>query len=335
MEDKKITEPKENIVEQPNVSNSRKPVVYDKNINYEEQIEAKRIEMKAATKSNKRLSLINMIVTVALICAGLILFVQKEPSWLKFFGIGILGAAVVFLIVMYFVNKKKYPNKVKEYISFVTESYNGILFNDSEFSDVTFDLDEKIDQSEILSDYVYKDMTSFYSRNMILGTYKGANFKAIEISMNREFMDKKKTRHREVIFAGKYISFPNTLKLENRVVITTRCSGETTYDIPNGVEDLTELSHDGLTTIYGKTNADTKVLGSKFVGAVKAIKTEEPLLNVTVVVWEGHTGIYLSYSNAIINVPLEKTADFNALDLAKKQIKQALEAASLINKVSK
>jgi len=325
---KVTTTPEESIKENVETKPEEKVAI----VCVEEQIEARRQEILKDSKANKRWSLINMIIVVAAICGGLILFVQTE-KWMKYLGIGVLGAAVLYLVLTYFLTKKKYPGKVKSYIEFITDIYNKILFPDKYYLNQEIEFDGKYDQANIVSDGVYKDVTTFYSRNLVKGEYNGHSFQAAEISMNKSYVDEKKQQHKEVVFAGVYLSLPNTLKkFEGRIVITTHCSGEKTYDLPNAIDDLKESKADGATTVYAAESGVTKIIGTHLVGAIKDIKVNDPLLNLTFVIWEGHTGVYLSYSNAIINVPFEHKCEYEQIKLAGEQIKKAFDAGMLICK---
>ncbi len=297
-----------------------------------EKIEAERESVLKDFKSNKRWSVINMIVVVALTCGGLIMFVNKEIPGLMWAGVGVIGLAIAYTIFMYFWRKRKYPVHVKKYIEIVTDCYNKIIFNNPDVSELCWEIDGKIPQSDINSDFVYKDVTAFFCRDHISGTIKGTGFDTYDISMNKQFIDEKKRQCTEVLFAGKYITIRNDVSLNGRVVITTQTSGDQKYDIPNNVEDLQEISKDEDTTIYAANAEAVKALGSKFVSAAKAIKIKEPLLNFTIVVFEGHTGIYLSYSNAIINVPFDKPVNGETLNIAKEQVTEALKLATLLIK---
>ena len=57
--------------------------------------------------------------------------------------------------------------------------------------------------------------------------------------------------------------------------------------------------------------------------------TDEKLLNAVVVVWAGHTGVYLSYDDSVTVLPFEHPFDRAAQEQYKEDLLAALELSTL------
>ncbi len=264
-----------------------------------EVIEEARQNIQDKYKKNKRNSNIVTFISVALIVVAFILIVQST-AWMQYTGYGVGGATLIFMIVWYFVNRNKLPRAVKEYVKVVTTKLNGHAFRNTEFSKLQSDPNDKLQLTDILADGVYKDATSIASRNVITGEYANRSFTIGDVAMRTG--SGKKT---ENIFFGKYLTYVNDLHFEGRYVIVSK--GATIYDQPNALEDLVVLEESDNFVIYGpEGHTYKKELGTKVVPLLKQIKVDDPLLNLVVCLWAGHSAAYLSYTDAIISLPFEK-----------------------------
>ena len=268
---------------------------------YEEVIEEARQNINKSYSKQRRTSNIVMLAVVLGLVGGFILILQKGIAF-TIAGYSLIGCLVVFMVVFYFVNKNKLPNKIRDYILLVTNALNGHVFADGAYQEVKSDPNDRAELSELLAEGVYEGATNITSRNVVEGMFAGRHFQVSDVALRKGYK-----RQMENIFIGKHLSYPNNLHFEGRYVILSRREGEEAVDIPNAVNDLTILSEENGFIIYGpkdaKINKDTN---TKFVSLIKEIKVEKDLLNFALVIWAGHSAAYLSYSDAIIALPFEK-----------------------------
>lgn len=291
---------------------------------FDVQIEERRKELLAYYKKSKRISTINIIVVLSLVIGGFILFAQ-EALWMKIVGGSVMGVCVIYMLTHYLLTKKKLPTRVQGYIAFVTALFNKNDYEEPDFKDVTFNVEEKIDQSVVLADAVYKDYSNYVSRNVIKGKYKGVDFTSGEIALYAN--GEKNTR--VTIFVGKYISFPNTIKCKSRYLYNAR--GEKELDLPNNFDGITEIDTSGHIHVYGIEGVEKGASISKIVNALKSIRIDSPLLNINLVIWEGHSGVYLSFDDTVMGLPFEKEFNAVAHNKAKDIIKEVFELLNSLN----
>lgn len=292
---------------------------------FEQNIENHRQGILAQYKKNKKISNINLIVVVALVISGLVLLAQSM-TWAKILGGCLAGACLVYMILHYILTKQKLPNKINEYINFITEQFNENDFPEGDYQDVKWNIDEKIEESDVKADCVYKDFNNFISRNVVHGMYKESSFVVSEVAIYQEPKKGPKT----AMFVGKYITFPNKLKFSDRFVINIK--GGEICDAFNNKDGIVELSNDGKFIVYGKEGVNfTSLLGSKFISQLKKIDVSGVLLNVNVVIWEGRTSAYLSLDDKVMGLPFENPFNAKAHEDSKQLIKTFIEILSILN----
>lgn len=297
---------------------------------FEQQIEEKRKELFTSYQKTKRFSNILMLSTVAVIIGAMALLMINQ-NWSKILGYSLAGVTLVGLIVYSVLNRGKFPKKTKEYIRFVTTKIDQFVYNNTEFDAVQVDLNEKYNLTEISCDRVYASPVDIGSRNIVQGKYMGRAFSCGELALYEAKTEGKRTL-KKVAFIGKYINLNNSLHFEGRYILNFK-AGEKENDLPSDIEDLKELHNDGNFTVYGPEGKDyTKDVPSKYIAAIKKIAVEGHLLNLNVVLWAGHTGVYLSYDDPVVALPFDKPFESEPQIVFKDHLLTVLEANKIINK---
>ena len=325
LEVKEDTVPEEKVLK-ANPDDGFDLVKYDNPEEVTNQVESKRTALLALFKKNKKISSIMMGV-VAVVAIGAIVMIFNDLDVLRIVGYSLAGAVLLAMIVYYAFTKNKFPNASKIYIEEVTDIINGYNFNDKDLTDVKVFPKKKLTKMDLEVDRVYKNALEIGSRNYIAGKYKGHNFNVSENVLYSLSATKK--NQREVLFLGKYISFENNFKFEGRYIFNLKGNPEKLVDQPNDLEDL-KLVEDGNVQVYAPNDKAPKdVLGTKFLAQIKEIRTDEKLLNAVVVVWAGHTGVYLSYDDSVTVLPFEHPFDRAAQEQYKEDLVAALELSTL------
>ena len=290
-------------------------------------IESQRKALLEMFKRSKLISRIVMAVVVAAVIAAIILIFNNDMT-LKIIGYSIAGVVLVAMVVYYIISKDKFPKSSKEYIAKVTESINSYDFEDKRFSNLKYYPNKKLTKTELEVDRAYKNSSEIGSRNFISGLFDSHKF---EVSENVLYsLSPQKKNQRSVLFLGKYITFENSLKFEGRYIINIKGNPEKLIDQPNDIEDLNVALEEDNVVIYAPNDKAPKdVLGSKFISKVKDIKTDDRLLNAVVVIWAGHTAVYLSYDDSVTVLPFEHEFNKAAQDKYKEDLIKALELAHI------
>ena len=326
-EEKKVNNRTNNKSLLPDIVDIEKLTPEDKPL--KEEIEEKRQELyKVYTKSRRTSNILMGVVVLVVIGSMALLMVNKD--WSKIVGYSLAGAALVGLIIFSVLTKNKFPRQSKEYIRFVTTRIDRDIYNNTEFQDVKVDLNQKYSITELNLERVYKNSVDIGSRNIVKGLYLGQGFSCGELALY-SVKEEGKKRVKAVSFIGKHIELQNTLHFEGRYIINFRA--EKQNDLPTDIDDLVELRNEDNLVIYGPEGSDfSKDIPAKYLSELKKIKVEGHLFNLNVVLWAGHTGVYLSYDDPVVSVPFDKPFDDEPQLIFKNHLLAVLDAERLINK---
>lgn len=289
---------------------------------FSEKLEANRTDFYKLYNRQRRTSNILMPVAGLLMAGSLVLFIAIPEQWGKILGGCIIGATLVGMIIYYILTRNKLPNKSKEYIRNFALLSDNYVFEGQEIKNARVQLKKRYAIAEFLPDRVYKDVIDIASRNIVDFEYKNHNVTVGEVALYKQGQKK---HQKALLFVGKYMSLVNDYHFEDRYIVNI--SGEKNTDLPTDTEDLVVLKEQNRFRIYGKDGAKyEKDLGKELIRDLMDIDCKGTLLNVNVVFWAGHTGVYLSYDDGIVAIPLDKKLDVEAYKLLKKNIADLLKA---------
>lgn len=303
VEETPVEEKQEPVREETNNEISGNAVAIEKpntdDVPYDQAIETARLNFHKYFKKGRNRSYIIMAIVMVVAVASVILVTQQNMA-LKITGWSLVGAALVGMIVYYIVTRNSMPNATKDYIALVNKELNQRNFKDTRMVDVTVDPKEKIDLSDVMTDAVFKGVNNIASRNVINGKFKDRSFRVGDLGLYSGA-----GRNRTSCFVGKYLSYPNDLHFENRIVITKK--GKNPVDLPSDIEDLAVLLEEENLFIYGKEGLKYEsILGKEFVANIKNLEVDGSLLGFTIVIWGGHSAAYFSYDDTVMSLPFEK-----------------------------
>ena len=303
MSEKDIKEIKNNVEEnqdsnQPEQDLEEKP--------YQVVIEEARNDLFKSYTLSRRISNILMLVVVAAI-VGIMFLIISNNNVLKIVGYCLAGALLIGMIIYYVLNRKKFPDKTKNYVNLVSDSINGRIFSKQGFEDIKSDKEEKFKLDDLIGDGIYSGASGINSRNVVRGVYKGHHFLYGEAALLRPAQKKQQV---PPLFVGRYISSPNQLKFDGRIIFNLKNPKEP-LDVPTALDDLVVVEEKDGWTVYGKEGLNYHdLIDNKIISKLKKLELNNHLLNVNVVFWGGHTAVYLSYDDTIMSVPFDKPFDY-------------------------
>ena len=272
---------------------------------FDQIIEEERLKLYKSYMTSKRISNILMFVIVGAIC-GIMFMIISNIVALKITGYVLAGVLLVGMIMFYLLNRKRFPNKTKNYVALVSKTLNDEMFKNQGFSEINSNPEEKLAMDDLVGDGVYSGASGINSRNVIHGVYKNHHFLYAEAALVRPT-----TRKQQVppLFVGRYISMPNDMKFDGRFVLVFKNPKEP-LDLPNAVEDLKVLEEKDDFVVYGPEGASYHgVIKNNILSQLRKLQISGHLLNVNVAFWGGHTAVYLSYDDSIMSVPFDKPLD--------------------------
>ncbi len=291
---------------------------------YDVLIEDARQDLYKAYAKSRRISNILMFAAVVAICGIMFMIIQNNQA-LKIVGYSLAGALVVGMIVYYVLNRKNLPNKVQKYVPYVMKTLNDKMFTMPGFSNISNNPEEKLQMDDLIGDGVYVEANNINSRNVVRGEYNGHHFLYAEAALTRPAQKKQQV---PPLFVGRYISVPNQMKFDGRVVFNFK-NPKQPLDVPNAINDLKVLEEKDDFAVYGPENANYHdIINNKIINQFKKLQIEGHLLNLNVVFWGGHTAVYLSYDDSILSVPFDKPFDKDGFEKSLDDLVICLKAMS-------
>ena len=289
---------------------------------YQDKIEEARQDLYKSFTISRRVSNIVMFAVVIAIVGIMFLIISNQQA-LKIVGYSLAGALVLGMIIYYIINRKKFPNKTKEYVQLVSSLLNERAFSKQSFSEMKYDQEEKMKLDDIVGDSVYAEASGVNSRNVVHGVYNGHHFLYSEVALVRPSTKKQQV---PPLFVGHCLSVPNQLKFEGRFIFVIKNPKEP-LDLPNAVSDLAVLEEKDDWMVYGPEGANYhQIINNKIISKIRAIQLGGHLLNVNIVLWEGHSAAYLSYDDTIMSVPFDKPFDYQGFEKAFEDLYACLDA---------
>ena len=291
---------------------------------YDVIIEDARQELFKSYAKSRRISNILMFAVVGAI-VGIMFMIISDNDVLKIVGYSLAGALIVGMILYYVLTRKNLPNKVQKYVPFVMKTLNDRMFSMQGFSDIQNDPEEKLKMDDLVGDGVYVEANGINSRNVVRGVYNGHHFLYAEAALTRPSTKKQQV---PPLFVGRYISVPNQMKFDGRFIFVFK-NPKQPLDLPNAITDLSVLEEKDEFVVYGPENTNYHdIINNKIISQFKKLQIEGHLLNVNVVVWGGHTAVYLSYDDAILSVPFDKPFDKDGFEKSLDDLVICLKAMS-------
>lgn len=299
---------------------------FDSVTSYANIIEGKRLDFAGRYSKNRKWSYIMMAIVMAIAIGSVICLTQKNAA-LNIVGWVMISTAVIGMLVYYIVTKNRMPYATKEYIKTVSDTLNSYNYTHQDIKEPVCDPQEKVELADIIVDGVYQDLTNIASRNVVRARYKGKKISVSDLGLYTGAGKNTKST-----FVGKYITMENTLHFKDYFILSIR-NKEQPVDAPTKLDGLTLLTDEDDFAIYGPKDEDIKKLvGTKFIPALKKIQLDNVLLNLNVVIWAGHTAAYISYCDEIMTLPFQNVFDGKANDKFKDDLYTLLEVFETINK---
>ena len=310
--------------EEEKLSESLDTIVLEKALSmneFKDSVEEARKELYKTYSSQKRLSNILIPIVGLLMAASFILFLAIQETWSKILGGVIIGATLIGMIVYYILTKNNLPNKSRDYLRTFAILSDEYVFMNADYSNSTLYFKKRYAISEFLPDRVYKDVVDIASRNIVSFDYKEHTINVGELALYKQG---EKRNRKALVFVGRYMSFVNDYHFEGRYIINIK--GKTDTDLATDIEDLVALNEQNKFSIYGLKDAKfEKDLGKNLINDLKSIECNGSLLNVNIVLWAGHTAVYLSYDDGVVSIPLDKELDAGAYQKLKKDVHDIVE----------
>ena len=315
------------VVEEPEVELVQND--YDSFIDDERftNIEKARESWHAKYKKISRIRLvINIFVLLSILAGWLIptLLMKDAGSTPLFIGLGCAGAGIVILVILGAIVNRRNKQDIAGYFGTYFENVNSYTLGDFGATNIEGVVENKITKEEFLESGAFDAVATIGSRDNVVFNYKGMDCALCEAAAQ---VDAGKSL--ATVFVGKYLRAHNVCNLSDEGLIIY-FSGNDRALPPAKLKSLHITEKNSRYTVYG-AGSDKKVMTKKFREALAKIRTNNLLVDITLVIKPGRTYWYLGYEDDIMVLPNDKPYDPKFLKEYKDQLALVLDATLILN----
>lgn len=297
----------------------------------EKKIEEKRLEQKEAQKKlriqNYIVLGIALVVVVVALALAMTLGNKEGYNWVTILVFCIAIASFIGIYIFSKFQKKSAEKSGNEYVGFIFNEKNKVVYNDSKFTDLSFSLKGEEDIKELFNESrIFLNIKSFKAINVVKGKLNDVDFVSFDCAAS--ILEKRRPIPH---FLGRMFVFNlNDVDSSLRGIYQIK-GGEYSFKVDD-IEDLTLIDGNDKHTFYANNEEIKKILNSKVLNIVKKIKPSTQVIDVIVSINNSKLFIGIDYSDDMINPPLDKSLNLKNLTKEKKDIETVIEIIEAINK---
>ncbi len=279
--------------------------------NIDTKIEEARQSFMSCYKKQRLYNNIALVVVVALIIVAYVVL----QAWLgqNYFAIGavavILGLLFVYSRISRTKMEKSTKNYIRQYYSFMKEK----VFPDDRFPNSSMDFEKKLDLSVFTGAGILNNIYRINSRGVISFEYQHQNATICDMAAYTS-ADAKQSPS----FLGKFLSVPLALNFSGRILVYLKPKVQGKG--PDCLEDVKKVEETDRYTIYATDSSTLKVLPTNFIRLLETLEVDDLLVDATFSIRPDQTQVALSYTDALMVIPLQNAFDKDPSDRYAKNI---------------
>ena len=283
-------------------------------------------------KSYKVHNNIKLIILVLCMAAIIVAFIVV-PTLTKDLPSGVskglmIGIAIVALGGTYGYSlyvRKKFDRKMREYFDLYFNSCNDYVFGEKPFSDAALQVPGKISLHEFTECGLYKDVIETGSRGLTFFKYNNLEMSIVDCAGNI-----KAEKRIKPVFVGKMLRA--TAKYDGEYPVFVYLKGNDRALPPTNMDGIEQVLDDETMTIYSNYKDWQKVLNSNVMKAIKAIKTENILVDVAFSIGKGKVFVMLGYDDPLMVLPLQQPFNYKPTEKYKENMSVVCKVVEALNK---
>lgn len=264
------------------------------------RIEEARASFMVIYKKQRLLNNVALGVVVLLIIAAYVIL----QAWLNlnYVALGAVAVILVLLFVYSRISRTKIENSTKKYIY----DYYGLMKEKTlppdRFPNASIDFEKKLELSVFTDAGILKDIVRINSRGVISFQYKGQPATLCDMA-SYTAVDGKQTPS----FLGKFLSVPVSFDTQGRILVylKPKLQGKG----PNALDDLKKLDENDRWVFYGAEGVSLKSLPSSFWSVFETLEVDDLLVDATFSIKSSEVKVALSYTDALMVLPLQNPFD--------------------------
>jgi hypothetical protein len=262
----------------------------------EQKIELERVKFMTFYKKQRLMNNIALVVSLVLIIT-VYLVIQAIFSQ-NLIALGSVALILLMLFIFSKVTRPKMEAATKAYIEVYYNLLSNIVFPVSAYPDVKVDPQGKLAIDTFADSGFLKNVSRINSRALTTVTLGGHSALVCDLAVYAK-ADKKQMP----VFLGKFISADNTQKTDGRLLIyrKSKVAGKG----PDMTDDVKLVEDNEQHTIYATEGNTKKWPVEAIISALDSLDIGDILTDCALSIKDGKTTILLSYSDALMVIPLQ------------------------------
>lgn len=288
--------------------------------------EARALWIKDFKLHSRIRTILSIVVILAMLGGGLlpIILIKNQGMVPVYIGLGVAIAGAVALLIYNTINRRRDQRKIAEYFDQFYGGVNEYVYPYLGVTNYEGGVVDKVSPEEFKAGGAFGQVASIGSRDNVTFEYQGMDCAIADAAAQKD-----NGKALETIFVGKFLRTSNKVKVcEEGILIYFK--GNDRALVPNTLEGRHALEKSKTCIIYGRPE-DRNALTQKQKKAIRQIRTDSLLVDVTIVIKNEKTYWYLGYEDDIMVLPSQKPFDPSFVKRYRNQLQTILEAAKLLN----
>ncbi len=251
----------------------------------------------------KKQRLYNNIALVGVVALIIVAYVVLQ-AWLgqNYLAIGAVAVILGLLFVYSRIARTKMEKYTKSYISQYYGFMKEKVFPIERFPNSSMDFEKKLDLAVFTNAGILNNIYRINSRGVISFDYHGQGATICDMAAYTS-ADAKQSPS----FLGKFLSVPMKLNFSGRILVYLK--PKVSAKGPDCLEDVKKVEETDRYTIYASEPATLKALPTSFMRLLDTLEVDDLLVDATFSIRPNETQVALSYTDALMVIPLQNAFD--------------------------
>ena len=271
-------------------------------------------------------TIISIVVVLAMLGGGLlpIILIKDQGLTPLYIGLGIAVVGAIGLLIYNSINRRRDQRIIGEYFEEYYAGMNQYTLANYGIDPIEGAVKDRIDPEEFKAGGAFEKVDSIGSRDNVTFEYEGMSCALADAAGQKD-----NGKSLETVFVGKFLRTHNQVECSEEGLFIY-FKGNDRALVPDTLQGRHALEKSKSCIIYGDPK-DKNALTMKQKKAIRQIRTDDLLVDVSIAIKPGKTYWYLGYEDTIMVLPSEKTFNPVYLKKYKQQLKLILDIAKALN----
>ncbi len=297
------------------------PIVYEDELM--KKIEGGREEFFTMYKKQNMLKWGSAILSIGLIAVAW-LYTANIPDFGLYLSLGLTAVAIGILAAYHFVTRNFQTKRLKEYFNSYYENTNNFVLQGDLYSDMSFNIEDKIDVDQFNASELYKNIAQVGSRNLVYFTHNDLRCSIVDCAGQIA-----STKRLVPVFVGKYLTAPCKYESDDRIMIYLY--GNNRSLPPTNLDGIKKVFDNKKIVIFSNNEKWSKLVTNKVRNALNHFVLNNVLIDVAISVKKEKLHVCLGYDDNLMVLPMNDKFNPTPTKKLRDDLKVCMELIDAVN----